>query len=1127
MGVGKGLKSERVYYFCGYAVRMPGGNDMDIPTYILEALDLIKDIRGWEDLPSLPPMVKFLPSSKKTTFKIYVNSIIADIFMCMQKSFGVDDVLFGSLFLLFNALPIFIFAGPLREPGRQGTLVSVYKSPVDRAIAFKEEGGPTCLWRDSGNMARYFDSLAGGKKPSEEVQKDTMSANDVRMIEALLNNGSAELGKATRLAFSDFKLREFGSQEDVERALFSKFDEVDFIDRNLEKEIKMELQTARDDGLLKIPGEKGFESLVSNAAMKTHLRGRGPSDQTDVFGWREYHIKQILSWHGDNRDAFEWICNIILTGCVPEHMGWIINSATLMVLDHRYKVGKERFINPPASHISKVAAASYAIHNKASLKEIAGHVQLGIGVSSGAVVGANALNILADETVNVVPERFKDERIVQVVADASSFFYNLSKAAWVRALVRLKQFHLLQAAVVQLGCYGGTVIGRTTGRMRVHLQMPFNGLTVGHPFSPILAAAPVSLAYCDALHACCQVHGEQRFRPAFEKYVFCSVFFDDFHFTGQVQILLYFLRELIPRLVGFGMEDQFIAKFSTSKGFLRGIGNDGEVSPVMVKSLLTVLFGSRQEQEDFFSDKGEAVNVPFKIMGWAPEEGSKYLGGYLGGSDFLSTSAKEVLEQGVMRMARLRSSDLKLKTQLSLLHSWLSKHSHLLSINGGSLEFSDAFQRLDEVMVEYVRAAAEVGEEEWSAVQNILIRLPLKLRGLGMRSILEFAPTNFLVGYAATLDYVHDSEMGDAALLARGVAGVFQNPNTSLYGENLRRSISHFNHLFEFVNGRPMSKAADGCDLSSLENFPTADKLGRMARELNDAYQKKELEDNLQPEDLESWRCLKGAASGRGGVDWFTVVGMDIRDEEARTLLRHRLFVRNVGGSQEVELCPGKPACNSKQNLTDKHAMGCIHIGDKGPNCFLHAALLRMLLSLFRHSGVPFDKREAANHPGLVRRLIAKGTLPPSVRGRHKGGDILAQNVMGEVGLLNSKLEMVVDVTVTSRLGTAEDPLKSLVDAEKEKLKYVPMYDSINVGTEGLAMDVYGNIGPNLRKLIKKCESHWETLGEDQLPSWSNWKCATFERAWLAKFVVGMQVAAASKLNYAKAVVNRRRFEGT
>ncbi len=354
---------------------------------------------------------------------------------------------------------------------------------------------------------------------------------------------------------------------------------------------------------------------------------------------------------------------------------------------------------------------------------------------------------------------------------------------------------------------------------------------------------------------------------------------------------------------------------------------------------------------------------------------------------------------------------------------------------------------------------------------------------------------------------------------------VFQNPGGSVYGGNLQRCINHFNHLFEYVNGRPLSKDIDGFDLLVVHNFPTAAKLSRLSRDLIDTCQKKELEEAFLPEELERWRTLKGLGSGRGGLDWLTVVGWQIRDEETRSLLRNRLFVRNVGGFQDGTPCAGKPACNMKKGLTDRHAMGCIHIGDKGPNPFLHKCLLDNVLRLLRFSGVPFDREEAATHKGLIRRLRDKGTLIPSARGRQKGGDILVQNIMGDVGVLNRKLEMVVDGTVTSKLGSAEDPFKALSDAETEKLKYVPMYNSINVGTEGLAMDVYGNVGPNLLKLIRKCEVHWVSLGRDNLPAWSNWKCRTFERAWIAKFVVDMQVAAASKLNYAKAVIDRRRFE--
>ena len=133
------------------------------------------------------------------------------------------------------------------------------------------------------------------------------------------------------------------------------------------------------------------------------------------------------------------------------------------------------------------------------------------------------------------------------------------------------------------------------------------------------------------------------------------------------------------------------------------------------------------------------------------------------------------------------------------------------------------------------------------------------------KNIQEFAPAKFLVGFAATLDYVRGGDLNEYAWLAmaQAVTRVFQNQGGSVYGGTLLRSINHWNHLFEHVNGRPLSKDLDGCDLLVLDNFPTAAKLSRLSRDLIDAYQKKDLEEAFLPEELELWRTLKGLSSGR------------------------------------------------------------------------------------------------------------------------------------------------------------------------------------------------------------------------------------------------------------------------
>ena len=515
-----------------------------------------------------------------------------------------------------------------------------------------------------------------------------------------------------------------------------------------------------------------------------------------------------------------------------------------------------------------------------------------------------------------------------------------------------------------------------------------------------------------------------------------------------------------------------------------------------------------------------------EVRVWKKEDvaGHKFLGGYYGGSEYLGEMAAKQVERGKGMLTRLQKSSLSHNDQLKLIHGFPSRFSYLAGVNGAGIEFQEAFGQLDLMMVDYLQNLSAVNGEEWTAVQQILVRTPLKQLGLGIRSVEEFGPIKFLCGFAALLNYIQLAGMSERALLSRGILDVWHDPAESSYGRKLRDSMVYFQDLFERINHRRLSLAEDGCDFEDLDNFPSANKLANVGRELIDAGQKVELEEQLDPVRLEFYRAMKGAT--HGGIDWFTALGQSIPDNVVNTLLRNRLLVLSPGGFQKGDKCPGKPACRLGGDVLDPHAMGCIHIGPKGDNSFLHETLRKNIFALLRFSGVPFDTQDASNHVGLVRRLRVSGQILPVVAGRKKGGDILALNVMGPPGILNAKLEMVLDGTVTSKLGTSENPFATLAKAESEKLKYAAMYDRINVGMEGLAMDVYGHVGPNLLKLIKKCDAHRGDLGRDHLPAWANWKCNTFERAWLTKFVVSIQVAAASKLNFAKAAVTRIRFDG-
>ena len=251
-------------------------------------------------------------------------------------------------------------------------------------------------------------------------------------------------------------------------------------------------------------------------------------------------------------------------------------------------------------------------------------------------------------------------------------------------------------------------------------------------------------------------------------------------------------------------------------------------------------------------------------------------------------------------------------------------------------------------------------------------------------------------------------------------------------------------------------------------------------------------------------------------------------DRITSTLLQNRLLIENIGRFEAGDKCNGS-GCRLNADISDRHAMGCPHVGPvgrRGGRSHTHEVLRGLVHDLLSFSGVGFDPQDLTTHKGIIKRLKEANAIPLGVQGLHKGGDILSLNVMKEPGQIMGD-EMALDVTVTSKLGTPQDPLSCLKSEEERKHGlYAPMYDKIGVDTVGLAMDTSGNMGPNLVKLIEKCNEFRGVAWANHLPPWSTWRCRTFKSAWVSRFVVTMQIAAASKLNYVAASVARTRARG-
>ena len=111
--------------------------------------------------------------------------------------------------------------------------------------------------------------------------------------------------------------------------------------------------------------------------------------------------------------------------------------------------------------------------------------------------------------------------------------------------------------------------------------------------------------------------------------------------------------------------------------------------------------------------------------------------------------------------------------------------------------------------------------------------------------------------------------------------------------------------------------------------------------------------------------------------------------------------------------------------------------------------------------------------------------------------------------------------SLASTAGGASDTQEAatLKGAEEAKRNhYGRMYDKIGVRTEGVAMDLAGDIGPGFRAFLKRCE----VIGGFARPLWANWSAgSTFFSAWRQRYVASVQIK-----NAEIALANRRRSVG-
>ncbi len=186
-----------------------------------------------------------------------------------------------------------------------------------------------------------------------------------------------------------------------------------------------------------------------------------------------------------------------------------------------------------------------------------------------------------------------------------------------------------------------------------------------------------------------------------------------------------------------------------------------------------------------------------------------------------------------------------------------------------------------------------------------------------------------------------------------------------------------------------------------------------------------------------------------------------------------------------------------------------------------HEMLRVEIQHMFDEVGVSYDKADLRCHAGILSRLAEVGAVNSagaivqySVQGRkrrgnHEGADMLVHSLdlpgdetAMDFTVVNDRADSRVIPAATPYTGTDAQLAATLKGAETAKEKhYGELYGKISVKMMGIAMDLAGDVGPNLRALIKRCE----VIGGYELPEWANWSAgSSFYSAWRQRIIVSV-----------------------
>jgi len=459
----------------------------------------------------------------------------------------------------------------------------------------------------------------------------------------------------------------------------------------------------------------------------------------------------------------------------------------------------------------------------------------------------------------------------------------------------------------------------------------------------------------------------------------------------------------------------------------------------------------------------------------------------------------------------------------------------LARVQGEQQAFVDGVYNPHDRGVE-AQVAKLIGVPFLSDVQCDLLRLPLKMSGGGVRAVGPIVYGGWLGAHLTTAHFI-TTYFPRTHIISRILAEV-QGPRPGdlasrrEYGEQLYSAVEQYRAVFEAKYQRPHDPDVDGFEMSPLGLIPKRVKFQAHVAALQAAVVGREMRPRLTAEEA----LVVKAQSQRGTAAVFTAIPVKdspfyCTDEIFKYIARRRFLIKSIGALDMGDSKCRIGTCSDRAGFN--HFESCVSTNIQGAR---HEVMRDVTREMLSDIGVAFDQADLRCHVGIRDELARAGAVNSitgelvqrSGRGNHEGGDMLVH------GLYQAGDRTALDFTVVSERavrrvvqsltstaggmsGTQE--AATLKGAEEEKRNhYGRMYDKIGVRTEGVAMDLAGDIGPGFRAFLKRCE----VIGGFARPLWANWSAgSTFFSAWRQRYVASVQIK-----NAEIALANRRRSVG-